>query len=79
MRKEPLINIGWYVWEVKAQPSGCHHNNSPVDAKIFEQKGDLLICDFWKRGTGGIHDMHVVNTNALFQQKNSPEKCFQTA
>ena len=29
-------------------------------------KGDLLILDLWKQGTDSIHDMCVVNTDAVF-------------
>ena len=30
----------------------------------MEQKGDLLIRDLWNNGTGSVHDIRVVNTDA---------------
>ena len=33
-----------------------------------EEKGDLLIRALWTKGTDSIHDMHVVNTDAVSYQ-----------
>ena len=40
--------------------------------QVTEQKGDLLIREFWKQGTDSVHDMRVVNTDALSYVRKSP-------
>ena len=45
----------------------------------MEQKGDLLIRDLWQQGTDSVHDMRVVNTDALLYVRKSPEKCLHEA
>ena len=42
-------------------------------------KGDLLIQDLWNKGTDRIHYMHVMNTDAVYYQYKTPEKCMETA
>ena len=43
------------------------------------EKGDLLIWYLWKQEADGIHDMHVVNTDAVSYQFKTLEKCLETA
>ena len=55
---------------------------SPPDAttaapEVTEQKGGLLIQDLWQQGTDSVHDMRVVNTDALSYVSQSPDKCHQ--
>ena len=63
----------------KPKPAGSKLT-SPPDAtteapEVTEQKGDLLIRDLWQQGTDSVHDMRVVNTDALPYVRRSPEKC----
>ena len=44
-----------------------------------ELKGDLLIRDLWTQGTDSIHDMRVVNTDAVSHQSKNPKKFLETA
>ena len=44
-----------------------------------EEKGDLLIQDIWNQGMDSIHNMLVVNTDAVSYQSNTPDKCIETA
>ena len=44
-----------------------------------EEKGDLLIRDLCTQGTDSIHDMRVVNTDAVSYQYQTPEKFLETA
>ena len=48
-------------------------------SEVTEQKGDLIIRDLWQQGTDSVHDMRVVNTDALSYVRRSPEKCLQEA
>ena len=41
----------------------------------MDQKGYLLIHNLWNIWRDSIHNIHVVNTNALSYQNKSPEKC----
>ena len=43
------------------------------------QKGDILIRDLWAEGTDSIHDMRVVNNDAISYQSKNLEKCLETA
>ena len=63
--------------EGKAQPAGSLHNNQPVALEKFQHKGYLLIRDLWNIWTDSIHDMFVVNTEALYHWNKSTEKCLQ--
>ena len=47
--------------------------------EVTEQKGDLLIRDLWQQGLDSVHDMHVVNTDALSYVQKTPEKCLHKA
>ena len=45
--------------------------------EAMEQKGDLLIRDLWQNGTGSVHDMRIVNTDAKYHLAKTLEKCLQ--
>ena len=47
--------------------------------EVTEQKGDLLIRDLWQQGIDSVHDMPVVNTDALSYVRMSPKKCLNEA
>ena len=47
--------------------------------EVTDQKGDLLIQDLWQQGTDSVHDMRVVNTDALSYMRKTPEKCLYEA
>ena len=51
---------------------------APPPEKGWE-KGGILIRDLWTQGTDSIHDMHVVNTDAVSYQSQNPEKCLETS
>ena len=42
-------------------------------------KGYLLIQYIWTQGTDSIHNMSVVNTDAISYESKTPEKCLETA
>ena len=47
--------------------------------EVTEQKGDIIIRYLWQQGTDSVHDMRVVNTDALSYVCRSPEKCLHEA
>ena len=47
-------------------------NNQPRILEESEHKGDLLIWDIWKKGMEIIHDIHVVDTDAISYLERSP-------
>ena len=53
----------------KPKPAGStktdNTRETPAAPEVMEQKGDLLIRDLWQQGTNSVHDMRVVNTDAL--------------
>ena len=67
----------------KPAPTGSTKPNptseTPAAPEVTEQKGDLLIQDFWQQRTNSVHDMRVVNTNTLTYQSKAPEKCLHEA
>ena len=66
---EPIIiSVGCAVTRKKSQPAGPGGSTAPGTSPPgdSEQKGDLLIRDLWKNGTDSIHDMRVVNTDAVY-------------
>ena len=82
VRNDPLIYSGRAVKRTKAAPdrSGGTSTQSEVQpSEVREQKGDLLIRDLWQQGTDSVHDMRVVNTDALTHRKKDPEKCLHEA
>ena len=64
-------------------PSGSNKTNPtrerPAAPEVTDQKGDRLIRELWQQGTESVHDMRVVNTDALSYLKEAPEKCLQEA
>ena len=42
-------------------------------------KGYLLIRDLWTQGTDIIHNVCVMNTDAVSNKSKTPEKCLETA
>ena len=75
---DPLIYSVRAMSRTKPNPAGSTHT-SPPDAttaapEVTEQKGDLLIRDLWQQGTDSVHDMRVVNTDALSFARKTPEK-----
>ena len=38
-----------------------------------------MTWDLWTQGTDRIHDMRVVNTDVIYYQYQTPEKCLETA
>ena len=67
----------------KPKPAGSNLTNTRDETtaapEVTEQKADLLIRDLWQQGTDSVHDMHVVNTDALSYVRKSPEKCLHEA
>ena len=67
VRNNPFIFAGCAVNRTKAHPArtiGSTDQSSAPTPEATEQKGDPLIRDLWQNGTGSVHDMHVVNTDA---------------
>ena len=59
----------------KAAPDGAGRtsNNAEVQPpEVTEQKGNLLIWDLWKQGTDNVHNMRVLNTDALTHRTKDP-------
>ena len=64
----------------KAALAEANGNNGHTAApEVTEHKEDLLLQDLWQQGTDSVHDMRVVNTDALIYQKEDPEKCLHKA
>ena len=83
VRDDPLIYSGRAVSRTKPTPAGSTKPNptreTPEAQEVTEQKGDLLIRDLWQQGTDSVHDMCVVNTDALLYLEKAPEKCLHKA
>ena len=62
-----------------ARTTGSNNWDNTPTPETMAQKGDLLIRDLWKNGTGSVYDMHVVNNDAKSHSVKSPEKCLQEA
>ena len=68
VRDDPLICSGRALKRTKAAPdrTGVTSTQSEVQPpEVTEQKGDLFIWDLLQKGTDSVHDMRVVNTDAL--------------
>ena len=78
VRYDPLIHSGCAVREGKAHPAGSLHKNSPVATENSKQKGDLPIRNLCQIGMDSIHDMRVMNTDALSHQNKSSQKRLHT-
>ena len=67
----------------KPKPAGSNITNpigeTTAEPEVTEQKGDLLIWDLWQQGTDSVHDMRVMNTDALSFVRKTPEKCLHEA
>ena len=82
MRDDPLFYSGRAVRRTKATPAGSNKTKTsehPAAPEVTENKGDLLIWDLWQQGTNSVHNMSVVNTDALTYQLKAPEKCLHQA
>ena len=83
VRDETLIYSGRTMSRTKPKPAGSKHTSPPdattAEPEVTEHKGDLRIRDLWQQGTDNVHDMRVVNTDALSYVRRSPEKCLQEA
>ena len=62
-----------------ARASGTTEQDGAPQLEITERKGDLLIRDLCKNGTGNVQNMHVVNTDAKSHSAKTPKKCLQEA
>ena len=69
---DPLIHQGHDVREEMAQDVVPPSKKTPSTTDNLDLKGELLIHDLWKRGADSIHDIRVVNTDALSYQNKSP-------
>ena len=78
MRNEPKIFTGRAVrgGEARGKESGKGKEEHPPEEG--EEKEDLLIWDLWAQGTESIHDIRVVNTDAVSYQSKTQEKCLET-
>ena len=78
VRDDPLIYSGRAMSRTKYMPAGSNISKSSemttASPEVTEQKGDLLIRDLWQQVTDSVHDMRVVNTDALSYVRRSPEK-----
>ena len=77
MRDNPKIFTGCAVQEGNAKAKGKGKESPPPDEG--GEKGDLLIWYLWKQEADGIHDMHVVNTDAVYYQSKTPDNYLETA
>ena len=79
MRDDPKISTGYAVRGLKEK---CKAKGKGAEVPIpeeGEEKGDLLIRDIWTQGTDSIHDIRVVNNDAVSYQSKTPEKCLESA
>ena len=61
-RHSPLTHTANEMIGVEAQTAIYNKTNNPLLVmEDYKQKGYFLIQDIWKRGTGIIHKMRVVN------------------
>ena len=79
VRDDPKIFTGPSVQGGKAKVKETGKGTEAPPPKEGKEKGDLLIRDLWNQGTGSIHDMHVVNTDAISYHSKTTEKCLETA
>ena len=82
MRDYPLIYSGRATKRTKATSAGAGGKNDHTvvpPPEVTEHKGDLLICDLWQQGTDSVHNMRVVNTDALTYMTKDPERFMHKA
>ena len=75
MRDDPLIYSGRAVRRTKPTPAGSNKNKpneQTASPEVTEQKGNLIIRDLSQQGIYSVHDMRVVNTDALTYLKKAP-------
>ena len=66
VRDDPIIYSDRSVKRTKATPAESNKTSEhPAVPQVTEQKGNLLIRDLWQQGTNSVHDICVVNTDAL--------------
>ena len=62
----------------KPIPAGSNIKNPTRETtaapEVTEKNGDLLIRDLWQQGTDSVNEMRVVNTDALYHVRKTPEK-----
>ena len=78
----PLIYSGCAVKRTKAATAEAGGTINYIELQtpeVTEQKGDLLIRYLWQQGDDSVHDMCVVNTDALTHRTKDPEKCLHEA
>ena len=62
-----------------ARSSGTKNHAVVPPPEVTEQKGDLLIHDYWQQGTDSVHAMQVVNTEVQYHRTKDPDRCLQEA
>ena len=80
VRDDPKIFIGRDMrgGESKEKGKAVAKGKEAPPLKEVGDKGDLLTKDLWTHGTDSIHNMRVVNTDAISYQSKTPEKCLET-
>ena len=71
----PKIFTGHAVRGGKSKAKGKDQGVPPPDEG--GDKWDLLIRDLWTQGTDSIHEMHVVNTDAVSYQYKKPRSSWR--
>lgn len=79
MRDDSLIYADCGVKSPKYQLEGSKPSQPTKKSDATEQKGDLLIRDFWYNGIKSFHDMRVINNDTKYYLKKTPEKCLYDA
>ena len=77
MRDDPKIFTGRAMQGGKSKAKGKGNEDPPPDEG--GKKGDILIRDLWMQRKDSVHEMCVVNTDAVSCQSKIPEKCLETA
>ena len=77
VRNDPLIFAGRAVQRTNAHPDGYTHLPTKHNTEATEHKGKLLIREIFHNGTGSVHGMYIVNTDAKSHLAKTPEKCLQ--
>ena len=77
VRNEPLIYQGCAVKRTKSKPAGPSGSTNIVDTppESTEQKGGLMLRDLWNNWTDSVHNMCVMDTDAMSYLEKSPERC----
>ena len=67
------------IYTVRTVHGGKERFKGSISKDKGELKGDLLIRYLWTQRVESIHDMRVVNIEAISYQSKNPEKCLETA